>query len=34
MMETPAFRSLRQEVLSLIRDEEARTEAAELAAAS
>jgi ABC-type nitrate/sulfonate/bicarbonate transport system ATPase subunit len=34
IQETPAFRKLRHEVLSLIRDEEARTEAAELAAAS
>ena len=34
MQETPAFRKLRHEVLSLIRDEEERTEAAELAAAS
>ena len=33
-MELPAFRQLRQEVLALIRDEELRTEAAELAAAS
>ena len=34
LQETPAFRQLRQEVLALIRDEEERTEAAELAAAS
>jgi ABC-type nitrate/sulfonate/bicarbonate transport system ATPase subunit len=34
IQETPVFRRLRQEVLALIRDEEARTEAAELAAAS
>ena len=34
IQETPAFRKLRHEVLSLIRDEEERTEAAELAAAS
>jgi ABC-type nitrate/sulfonate/bicarbonate transport system ATPase subunit len=34
IQETLAFRKLRHEVLSLIRDEEARTEAAELAAAS
>jgi NitT/TauT family transport system ATP-binding protein len=34
IQESPAFRQLRQEVLTLIRDEEARTEAAELAAAS
>jgi ABC-type nitrate/sulfonate/bicarbonate transport system ATPase subunit len=34
LQESPAFRQLRQEVLALIRDEEARTEAAELAAAS
>jgi hypothetical protein len=34
IQERPAFRQLRQEVLALIRDEEARTEAAELAAAS
>jgi ABC-type nitrate/sulfonate/bicarbonate transport system ATPase subunit len=34
IQESPAFRQLRQEVLALIRDEEARTEAAELAAAS
>jgi ABC-type nitrate/sulfonate/bicarbonate transport system ATPase subunit len=32
--EIPAFRKLRQEVLSLIRDEESRTEAAELAGAA
>jgi NitT/TauT family transport system ATP-binding protein len=32
--ETPAFRSLRHEVLSLIRDEELRTEAAEIAGAA
>jgi NitT/TauT family transport system ATP-binding protein len=34
LQETKAFRQLRQEVLALIRHEEARTEAAELAAAS
>jgi NitT/TauT family transport system ATP-binding protein len=34
LQESPAFRQLRQEVLALIRDEEERTEAAELAAAS
>jgi NitT/TauT family transport system ATP-binding protein len=34
LQETPAFRQLRHEVLALIRDEEERTEAAELAAAS
>jgi NitT/TauT family transport system ATP-binding protein len=34
IQETPAFRKLRHEVLALIRDEEERTEAAELAAAS
>jgi NitT/TauT family transport system ATP-binding protein len=34
IQETPAFRQLRHEVLSLIRDEEERTEAAELAAVS
>ena len=34
LQETPAFRRLRQEVLALIRDEEERTEAAEVAAAS
>jgi NitT/TauT family transport system ATP-binding protein len=34
IQETPAFRKLRHEVLSLIRDEEERTEAAELAAVS
>ena len=34
IQETPAFRKLRHEVLSLLRDEEERTEAAELAAAS
>ena len=34
VMELPAFRQLRQEVLALIRNEEERTEAAELAAAS
>ena len=34
IQETPAFRRLRQEVLALIRDEEERTEAAELASAS
>jgi NitT/TauT family transport system ATP-binding protein len=34
IQETPAFRKLRHEVLSLTRDEEARTEAAELAAAT
>jgi NitT/TauT family transport system ATP-binding protein len=34
IQETPAFRKLRHEVLSLIRAEEERTEAAELAAAS
>ena len=34
IQETPAFRRLRHEVLALIRDEEERTEAAELAAAS
>jgi NitT/TauT family transport system ATP-binding protein len=33
LQETPAFRQLRHEVLALIRDEEERTEAAELAAA-
>jgi ABC-type nitrate/sulfonate/bicarbonate transport system ATPase subunit len=32
--EIPAFRKLRQQVLSLIRDEESRTEAAELAGAA
>jgi ABC-type nitrate/sulfonate/bicarbonate transport system ATPase subunit len=34
IVETPAFRKLRREVLALIRDEELRTEAAEVAAAS
>jgi ABC-type nitrate/sulfonate/bicarbonate transport system ATPase subunit len=34
VMELPAFRRLRQEVLALIRQEELRTEDAELAAAS
>jgi ABC-type nitrate/sulfonate/bicarbonate transport system ATPase subunit len=34
IQETPTFRQLRHEVLSLIREEEERTEAAELAAAS
>jgi NitT/TauT family transport system ATP-binding protein len=34
LQESPVFRQLRQEVLALIRDEEERTEAAELAAAS
>jgi NitT/TauT family transport system ATP-binding protein len=34
VQETPPFRKLRHEVLTLIRDEEERTEAAELAAAS
>jgi ABC-type nitrate/sulfonate/bicarbonate transport system ATPase subunit len=34
LQESPTFRQLRQEVLALIRDEEERTEAAELAAAS
>jgi NitT/TauT family transport system ATP-binding protein len=34
LQESPVFRKLRQEVLALIRDEEARAEAAELAAAS
>jgi NitT/TauT family transport system ATP-binding protein len=34
IVETPAFRKLRSEVLALIRDEELRTEAAEVAAAS
>jgi ABC-type nitrate/sulfonate/bicarbonate transport system ATPase subunit len=34
IQETPAFRKLRHEVLALIRDEEERTEAAEMAAAS
>jgi NitT/TauT family transport system ATP-binding protein len=34
LQESPVFRQLRQEILALIRDEEARTEAAELAAAS
>ena len=33
VVETPAFRKLRREVLALIRDEELRTEAAEVAAA-
>ena len=33
MMEQPAFRGIRQEVLSLIRQEEIRTEEAEYAAA-
>ena len=34
VMETPSFRKLRQEVLALIRSEELKTEAAEIAAAS
>jgi NitT/TauT family transport system ATP-binding protein len=34
IVESPAFRKLRREVLALIRDEEMRTEAAEVAAAS
>jgi NitT/TauT family transport system ATP-binding protein len=34
VMETPSFRKLRQEVLELIRSEELKTEAAEIAAAS
>jgi hypothetical protein len=34
IVETPAFRKLRREVLALIRHEELRTEAAEAAAAS
>jgi NitT/TauT family transport system ATP-binding protein len=34
LQESSTFRQLRQEVLALIRDEEERTEAAELAAAS